>query len=110
MYSHSTVKEVLDDITVRVETELSSLKNKILLSVEFEWNQKYAKEASKLGKLIQSVSSPSKTSKDIVVDLYPCEQPAKGYFITHEDMIDDTDEDMIDDTDELIMPSELRIS
>ena len=57
MYSQTTVKTVLDDITVRVESELSSLKESILTSVEFEWNQSYAKEASKLGKLIHRVSS-----------------------------------------------------
>ena len=51
------MKEVLDDVTVRVETELSSLKENIPICVEFEWNQKYAKEASKLGTLTHSVST-----------------------------------------------------
>ena len=87
MYSRSTVKEVLDDVTVRVETELSCLKENIPICVEFEWDRRYAKKASKLGTLTHSVSpkpNPSPTRISIASILFPQEtqkiQPLPQYY------------------------------
>ena len=49
--SSSSVEEILNGFIDKTETELSSLKEKTPITVRFEWNQKYAREASKLGKL-----------------------------------------------------------
>ncbi|KAI6656944.1 hypothetical protein LOD99_16246 [Oopsacas minuta] len=51
MYSSSIVKDVQDDVISRIGPQLANLRKNHSLILEFEWNQKFAREASGLGKL-----------------------------------------------------------
>ena len=51
-YSSSTVKHLQDEILNRINSELAELREEASsMSVEFEWSQDYARDASKIGKL-----------------------------------------------------------
>ena len=68
IYFSSSVKEILNDFINKTKTELSSLKEKTSVTVEFEWNKKYAREASEVGKLETKYLNPKpcpNTANDI---------------------------------------------
>ena len=50
-YAASNIKDVQSDFFSRIQTELAGVNTHRKIIVQFEWNRKYAKEASEIGKL-----------------------------------------------------------
>ena len=65
LYTNSTFKELQDDILSRIKTEITEMKERTKgkMVLDFEWNQKYARDANELGKLNSSdvINTPKNT-------------------------------------------------
>ncbi|KAI6656940.1 hypothetical protein LOD99_16242 [Oopsacas minuta] len=69
LYSSSTFKNLQADILGKIEKEITGMKEETMdkMVLEFEWNQKYAREANELGKLKKTHPTDNDVTKNVEV-------------------------------------------